>query len=123
MNVFSTMVIVFICGVLLYYISTFLLKQINKRYIIKTIEINRDRAENDFCKYAIGRCITEDNPFRNKRYLIIDCKEYNNDYYYKYVYVEINDRGEMIPPISIDTGSSFFGKTKETEERYFKTNK
>lgn len=120
MNVFSTMVVVFICGILLYYTTEFLLREINKRYITKTIEINRDRAENNFCKYAIGRCIVEDNPFRNKRYLIIDCKEYKNDYYYKYVYVEINDRGEMIPPVSIDTGSSFFGKTKETEERYFK---
>lgn len=125
MSVFSTIVIIIICGVLLsylsYYIYTFLLKKINKRYIIKTIEINRDRAENDFCKYTIGRCIAENNPFRNKRFLIIDCKEYNNDYYYKYVYVEINERGEMIPPVFMDTGSSFFRFTfTETKERYFK---
>ena len=124
MSVFSTMVIVFIGGILLYWISVFLLRQINKIYLIKTIEINKFNAENGFCEYAIGRCIVEDNPFRNKRYLIIDCKHHNNYYYYKYVYVEINRRGEMIPPVSIDTGTSYFSndikETEKTEQRYFK---
>lgn len=123
LNIFCALVVlvvVFLTGILLYFVTVFLLKEINKRYIIKTIEINKDKAENNFCKYTIGRCIVEDNPFRDRLHLIIDCKESNNDYYYKYVYVQINDRGEMIPPTCIDTGTLYLSNNTKTEERHFK---